>query len=312
VKALVTGSAGFLGRHFSAELEQRGWTVNGCDIDGDLHGEAGTDAHAVFAGDHYRDRYDLVVHCAALEPHRKAIDSNPLHMAANLRLDADMFRWAVTTGQRRVLYLSSSAAYPVDLQTGAFRRRMWRLAENDLRPDEPGLPDAGYGWTKLTGERLARDAGRAGLAVHVVRPFSGYGSDQSPLFPFGAFIDRAWRRVDPFPIWGDGQQVRDFIHVDDLVAGALAVVDADERRPVNLCTGVGTTMLELAEMVCEQVDYQPHFEVHPDQPTGVHYRVGEPYRLRPYHLPTIGVRQGIARALADRAADAGLFAGMSE
>lgn len=305
MKALVTGNAGFLGRHFAAELRARGWTVSGCDVrprPGDV---------ASNALDQFRDNqvaYDLVVHCAAVEPHRAAIDGQPMHLAQNLRLDAGLFEWAVRTGQRRVLYLSSSAAYPVVLQDGRSWRHNLRLAEDEidlLGADDvaghnhvPPTPDAGYGWCKLTGERMAADARRAGLPVTVVRPFSGYAGDQDDRWPFGAFVARARRREDPFVVWGDGSQVRDWIHVSDLVAGALAVVESGTDEPVNLCTGVGTSMTDLVQLVCAEVGYQPAIEYRRDQPAGVAYRVGNPERMHGYWTAKVDIEEGVRRALA--------------
>jgi nucleoside-diphosphate-sugar epimerase len=107
-------------------------------------------------------------------------------------------------------------------------------------------PDQTYGWAKLTGEMLAEHARAAGVAVHVLRPFSGYGEDQGTEYPFGAFIERARKREDPFVIWGDGRQVRDWVHIDDVIGATLAVVEADYQEPVNVCTGRGVSMAELA------------------------------------------------------------------
>lgn len=317
MKALVTGSGGFLGRHFSRELRRRRWEVTGCDpIHPDtsaweaLTGPGGTyvhpyrDAFAAFADDVH---YDLVVHCAAAEPHRVAIDGKPMLLAANLQLDAAVFEWAVRTGTR-VLYISSSAAYPVGFQAG---NTPYRLQEDDADPNRPvssellGVlgqwgslqPDANYGWTKLTGERMAAAANEADVPTHVVRPFSGYGEDQSLLFPFPAIVDRA-RRGD-LTVWGPPGQTRDWIHVSDLVAGALAVVDAGDTRPVNLCTGVGTEMGDLARMVAEPTGhggYEVRYQ--PDKPTGVMYRVGDPTRMNEHYTAKVSLEEGIARALA--------------
>lgn len=305
MRALITGSVGFVGRHVAAELEARGWHVEGVDL------ADGLDALDTFMLE--RRRFDLVVHAAASSPHRAAIDGEPVHMARNLHLDAAMFDWAVRTGQGRVLYLSSSAAYPIGLQAG---HQPYRLQEKDgdlERPVDVDLlyrlsgnvallhPDASYGWVKLTGERLAAAARAAGLLVTVVRPFSGYGEDQSPNFPFRALVERARRHEDPYTIWGDGQQVRDWIHIDDVVAGALAVVESGTDQPVNLCTGVGTSMLELAQLACEEVGYEPAIQLLKDRPAGVAYRVGDPTRMHTYYRPRISLDEGIRRALATTA-----------
>jgi nucleoside-diphosphate-sugar epimerase len=292
VRALVTGSAGFVGRHMLDALDRQGWSTAGIDI------TDGYDALDYFRTS--RARWDLVVHAAASAPHRAAIDGEPQHFARNLMLDAAMFDWAVRTGQGRVLYLSSSAAYPHCLQRDD---TLDRLVEDDISLTSALEPDSVYGWTKLTGERLAAEARKAGLPVTVVRPFSGYGEDQSENFPFRALIERARRRENPFVIWGDGNQVRDWMHIDDVIAGALAVVqaqtvlEADPSEPVNLCTGVGWSMAELAHIACDLVGYKPCFEYLADKPAGVAYRVGDPTRLRRYYEPKIDLAEGIARAL---------------
>lgn len=335
MKALVTGSAGFVGRHMVRELEARGWDVDGWDL------IDGRDVRWLFTDGVHDQVYDLVVHLAFHVGGRTAIDGEPRLLAKNLELDSAMFDWAVRTGQRRVLYFSSSAAYPVGYQTG---NAPYRLHENDMWLDQkvssalieamgymaPLLPDARYGWAKLTGEQLARAASEAGLPVHVVRPFSGYGEDQSLDYPFPSFIARAKAQVDPFEIWGTGEQVRDWIHISDVVAGALAVVDEDVRDPVNLCTGRGTSMLQVAQMAAAAVrtearpamltmaeigeaatalhhhsrilrpgmTYQPSFKTLPARPAGVMYRVGDPTRSHEIYQPKVSLEEGIRRALA--------------
>lgn len=295
-RALVTGSAGFVGRHMAAELRRRGFVTAESDVLLDADGAGpGVDCLNVFRNG--MTVYDLVVHAAARAPHRAAIDGQPASAVYNRLLDAAMFDWALRTGQRRVLYLSSSAVYPLDLQDDfAFPRQLTeanvRLARKNI-----GAPADAYGWTKLAGEQLAAQASAAGLPVHVVRPFSGYGEGQSEDFPFGAFIGRARRREDPFKVWGDGRQVRDWIHIDDVVAGALAVVDADVREPVNLCTGIGTTLGELAELACAAAGYAPEFQFDVRAPAGVAYRVGDPARLCEIYTPRVSLAEGVARAL---------------
>jgi nucleoside-diphosphate-sugar epimerase len=285
MRALITGSSGFVGRHMVAELLERGWDVNGADV------ACGYDAHEVFRMG--RDVFDLVVHAAATAPHRAAIDGQPMNLALDLALDAAMFEWAVRTRQRRIVYLSSSAAYPRFLQD-----RPCLLGEDMARVGNAHEPFDSYGWAKMTGERMAQAARDAGVAVHVVRPFSGYGEDQGEDWPFGAFIARARRREDPFIIWGDGNQVRDWIHIDDIVNATLAAVDEDVPGPVNLCTGRDTSFNELAALVCGQAGYEPTLKHILDAPQGVAYRVGDPTKLNSFYTPKVALEDGIARALA--------------
>lgn len=292
-RALITGAAGFVGRHIDAELRERGWYTTCVDLK-PTPTTFGTDARDMFRIDTVV--YDLVVHCAFHVGGRAAIDGEPRLLARNLELDATMFDWAVRTGQEQVLYFSSSAAYPTDLQDDFATAR--ELRESDIRLNRLniGRPDARYGWAKLTGEQLAAAARESGLKVSVVRPFSGYGEDQDDTYPFRAMVERAKRREDPFVVWGPGTQVRDWIHIDDVVQGALAVVESGTEEPVNLCTGVGTSMLELAELCCTSAGHKPEITPLPDRPTGVAYRVGDPTRFNQYWTAKVTLDEGVRRA----------------
>lgn len=316
VKALVTGAAGFLGRHFVNALTARRWDVTSVDLQPmDVVWDLAGPAHLHVIQDILRffDRdavtYDLVVHCAAAEPHRAAIDGKPMLLAANLQLDAAMFEWAVRTGTR-VLYFSSSAAYPVALQSAAAGGR--RLREDDIGWGQAmGRPDANYGWTKLTGELLARNAAETGLPVHVVRPASGCSAEQSTNFPFMAIASRVAARQAPLVIWGPEGQTRDWVHVSDVVAGALAVVDADVREPVNLCTGYATSMGQLAELLWQEMHgsldgFDPVYDE--TKPTGVYHRVLDPTRMRRYYTPRVTLQELVRDAARSFAAGAAVLA----
>ncbi len=295
-RALISGASGFVGRHFSARLERDGWDVTGFDIADYIS----RDAVEVFNTS--ATRYDLLVHCAANVGGRMKIDGDPLWVAHNLAVDEAAMRWAVRTGTR-VLFFSSSAAYPVHLQKRGDRRQlseyMVSLAEylgsGDAFADSEA--DSTYGLAKRVGEYLADKAREHGAQIHVVRPFSGYGPGQTLDYPFPSFIDRALRRADPFDVWGDGTQTRDFVHIDDIVQACLNIIEADYQAPVNLCTGVATSFLDLAAAVCSAVGYEPTVVTHPDKPTGVHYRVGDPSLMCRFHVPRVTLAEGIERAV---------------
>lgn len=309
-RALVTGSDGFIGRHITAALDAHGWDVYAVDL---AHPR-----HPVDAVDFFRDpayaanamHFDLVVHCAALVGGRKVIEGQQATLAArDLALDAALFEWAMRARPGRIVYFSSSAAYPMNLQT---QQRMaaldlfdggrvtWApLDEEQIDLAAAAEPDASYGWVKLTGERLARWATQeADLTVHVFRPFSGYGHDQDPAYPFPAYIARAARREAPFDVWGLGDQCRDFIHVDDIVGAVLAAVEHDVRGPVNLGTGRATSFNELAQLVMDAAGYTTAIRHLPAEPVGAFYRVADPTRLLDFYVPKVTLEEGIERALA--------------
>jgi nucleoside-diphosphate-sugar epimerase len=295
VKALITGSQGFLGGHMCARLFDDGWTITPIDINAkNIHSRQ--DAREFFS---YSDtKYDLVVHCAAHVGGRQDIENRAAYIGAyNLQLDGALFEWALRTRPAHIIYWSSSAAYPVHQQTSNHHWAGYRLQEVDIYLDAPEPADATYGWVKLVGERLAAEARAEGVNIHVLRPFSGWDADQSTDYPMGAFLDRARRKADPFQIWGDGEQVRDFIHVDDVVAAALAVVEQDHPGPLNLCTGIGTSFNQLAELVCKSAGYSPQIQHRLNSPVGVRYRVGDPSEMLKVYQPKISLEEGVRDAL---------------
>jgi nucleoside-diphosphate-sugar epimerase len=293
--ALVTGASGFIGRHFTRYLrETLGYEVTGIDLV-ESSGVITLDANHLFRPELQVDaRYDLVVHAAYHVGGRATIDGNPSVLALNLALDAGMFEWAVRTGQRHVLYFSSSAVYPVELQTGKLVEGDWFLLnEKHACTHLPLLPDARYGWAKLTGEKLAQAAREQGLDVTVVRPFSGYGPDQSLDYPFPSLIRRVWDRENPVEVWGSGNQVRDWIHVSDVVRGAMAAVEEDDVHTTNLGTGYGASMREVIEIAMRITGYNAPIVPLRDKPEGVMERVCDPAYMHTFYTPRVPLEAGI-------------------
>lgn len=287
-KVLITGSNGFVGTQFAEKLHKSDWEITFVDITDPYHAE---DARDFFK---FNDtKYNLVIHLAAVVGGRATIEKEPLKVAVDLAIDSDAFRWALRTKPDHFVYYSSSAAYPTWMQNG----HKVRLDEDDISLSTIETPDLTYGWAKLTGEMLAEYAQQEGLRTHVFRPFSGYGETQSLDYPFPSFIDRAKRKADPFDIWGDGTQVRDWIHIDDIVNATLKAIDQDVQGPVNLCTGIPTSFNDLAHKITTMAGYNPQFNHILDAPKGVHYRVGHPTKLHTFYTPKISLEEGIKRSL---------------
>lgn len=291
MRVLLTGASGFVGRHLHRALLDRGDDVFAIDLQPTPLVQAG-DALDFFR--HDDTRFDLAIHCAAIVGGRTSIDGSPLGVATNLALDAWYMRWLIRTGTPRAVYFSSSAAYPVALQQPGDVRRLY---EEDINLQYMEEPDATYGWAKLTGEKLATYAQAEGCRILLPRPFSGYGEDQQPCYPFPAFIQRAKRRDDPFEIWGDGSSTRDWIHISDLVGATLALLDADVTGPVNLGWGRATSFDELAGIVTAAAGYRPQLKHRHDAPQGVHHRVSDPSRMLNHYVPTVTLEEGVRRAL---------------
>lgn len=288
MKALVTGDAGFVGRHFSKFLKERDWDVYGMDI------ANGPDEDVIpyFLEDD-EEHFDLVVHCAFNIGGRATINSSKTNLMKNLTIDSLMFDWALKGGASAVLYFSSSAAYPIKHQSKEFNQR---LSEGLIYLDEMEMPDADYGWAKLNGERLARNARESGLRVHVLRPFSGYGADQEFAYPFPSIVKRAMEGT--LEVWGPPGQTRDWVHIDDVVEGAFEAY-LQNVETTNICTGIGTEMGDLIKLAyLMSHDSKPSEVTYlEDKPYGVFSRVGDPKKFFNIYEPKITLAEGIQEAI---------------
>lgn len=242
------------------------------------------------------DGFADVFHFAAIVGGRAKIDGDPLLVARDLSIDAEFFYWITRQKPERVLYPSSSAAYPINLQTesGAIA-----LKESDIDFNDMGQPDMTYGWTKLTGEFLAKiAASHYGIHIACIRPFSGYGEDQDLTYPTPAIARRAALKEDPFEVWGTGKQGRDFVHIDDVIDCTLLALDKiRDGTAINIGHGKLTSFLELIEVFTEFAGYQPTVKQLLDKPVGVHSRYADMSWVKENlgWEPKVSIKEGMRR-----------------
>jgi len=318
-KVLVTGAAGFVGRHMVKRLLEDGAEVHAVDCIAELTGGidpangwplfdpcdyAGfhfyrEDCRDWFARVHDTD-FDYAFHLAAMVGGRLMIENNPLAVADDLAIDAAYWQWAKQARPQKTACFSSSAAYPVKLQ----RCEGYQLLQEEMISfvDDIGMPDMSYGWAKLTCEYLAQLAyEKHGLRSICFRPFSGYGEDQDDAYPFPSICKRVLEEqgADVLNVWGTGTQMRDFIHIEDCVDGVMTMIDKiDDGGAVNLSTGVLTSFIDFAKLAAGIVGYHPHVKGLSGTPAGVHARGGDTEKQRRLGFqPRIGFRTGIERAL---------------
>ncbi len=253
---------------------------------------------------HIQETYDLdferfadVFHFAAIVGGRLKIEGDPMAVALDLSIDAEFFYWACQHKPQRVLYPSSSAAYPISLQspTGAIA-----LSESDIDfKKNLGVPDMTYGWSKLTGEFLAQIAAKHyGISVACIRPFSGYGEDQDLTYPVPAIAARAARKENPFEVWGSGKQGRDFVHIDDVMDLIFILMDhVSDGSAYNIGSGKLTSFLDLIGILTSIAGYSPEIKPLLDKPVGVHSRYCDMSLVQEKFgwMPKISIEEGMQR-----------------
>lgn len=281
-RALITGHRGFVGGYFWDLLHKDNWQLTSIDI------KNGDDCRDFFKED---DRqFDLVIHLAAVVGGRESIEGRPLAVADNFSIDSEFFQWCLKTKPKKVVYFSSSAAYPVSMQTA---ERHVKLSEGMSCWEHLHMPDMTYGMSKLVGEYLSSFVDN----VYIFRPFSGYAWNQDNTYPFPMYIKRALRKDNPFEVWGPGTQTRDFIHIKDIVGAVMAALESAPVGPINLGTGRSTSFLELAQMAMDAVGYEGDILTRPDKPVGCMHRVSENSKMLSFYTPTITLEQGIQEAV---------------
>lgn len=242
-------------------------------------------------------RFSDVYHFAAIVGGRAKIDGDPMLVGQDLSIDAEFFYWMVSHKPDRALYPSSSAAYPVHLQTES---NIVPLFEKAISFDEHlGMPDMTYGWSKLTGEYLAKIAAKHyGVSVACVRPMSGYGEDQDLTYPIPAIAARAARKDNPFEVWGTGKQGRDFVHIEDcLDLIQIAMDNIHDGSGINIGSGRLTNFLEIIDIFTDFAGYKPDIKKLLDKPVGVHARYANMDHVEDLFgwKPKISVREGMRR-----------------
>lgn len=318
-KILITGGAGFVGRHFTIKLLQQGHEVHCVDpiaqYTGGIDPKAGwpfenpfdfktfkfykEDCRQFFKRVQDTD-FDYCFHLAAMVGGRLMIENNPLAVADDLSIDSEYWQWAKITKPKKSIAFSSSAAYPIKFQ----RQKGYVLLKEDMIQftDDIGMPDMSYGWAKLTCEYLARLAyERHGLKSVAYRPFSGYGEDQDMTYPFPSICKRAIESKGQklLTVWGTGDQMRDFIHISDCVEGVLKTMDKiDNGDAINLSTGIFTTFKQFAAMAAEVCGYKPEIKGTSDKPEGVFARAGDTALQKKLDFTySINFKDGIKRAV---------------
>jgi nucleoside-diphosphate-sugar epimerase len=318
-KILVTGAAGFVGRHIVKRLLDNGDEVYAVDnialYTGGIDPKNGwplfnpldysnfhffhMDCRQYFL-QNQDDDFDYCFHLAAMVGGRLMIENHPLAVSDDLSIDASYWQWAIKTKPVKSICFSSSAAYPISSQ----RQDNYCLLKEDMITfdDNIGMPDMTYGWAKLTHEYLAKLAyEKYGLKTVIYRPFSGYGEDQDDAYPFPSICKRAIKNKGQavLHVWGTGEQMRDFIHIEDCVDGILQTMDKiDNAGALNLSTGIFTSFKQFAGLAAEICGYNPKVQGLSDKPSGVFARAGDITKQKSFGFTyKIDFKTGIERAI---------------
>jgi len=214
---------------------------------------------------------DVVFHLAAIHGGRGFVDLHQAACAQNLALDGMLIKAAHEAGVGKFVFASSGCVYPNFLQSDVTRELY--LTEEMVGP--PYDADNLYGWAKLMTEMTLRAYARDfGMQTASCRFFTVYGERGVENHAVIAMIARAFVRQDPFEVWGDGTQIRNWTYVGDIVRGMVAAAETiDDGTAVNLGTEERTRVIDAVREVLRYTGHHAEIKFLPHMPTGPLNRV---------------------------------------
>jgi nucleoside-diphosphate-sugar epimerase len=309
-RVLITGGSSFIGSTIADRLIDRGAKVRVVDdlssgrlenirghlasgkiefLQADLR-EPGV-ARAAVQG------IDTVIHLAADHGGRGYVDLHQAGPASNFFLDGLIFAESLKARVKKVVFASSGCVYPNFLQSD-IKKEVYLTEDLTKGPNDA---DNMYGWAKLMGEfTLQAYAREHGLKSVSCRYFTVYGPRGVENHAVIAMIARAFIKQDPFEVWGDGTQIRNWTYIDDIAEGTiLAGEKIDDGTSVNLGTMERVRVIDAVNMVCEFAGHKPQIKFLPNMPTGPLNRVADNALAKKLlgWEPKLTFREGLKRTM---------------
>jgi nucleoside-diphosphate-sugar epimerase len=270
---LVTGGASFIGSHLVDKLVKIGANVTVVDdlSSGKMENldECRGQINFIKKNLEYVTKDELghifvdkniIFHLAAVHGGRGYIQMHPADVCSNLSIDHHVFEASANANVENIVYSSTACVYPNHLQSKIGSDYKLKEKDSDVSMLDNYLSaDTEYGWGKLVSEiQLNAFIKQYGMRGCPVRFVTAYGPRENETHSIVALIFKAIRKLDPYPIWGDGQQERDFTYVEDIIDGTIRAAEkVFDGTPINLGTGKKYKIIKVVETICDILGWKP-------------------------------------------------------
>jgi nucleoside-diphosphate-sugar epimerase len=311
VDVLVAGGGGFIGGHLVADLLGQGLSVRSVDIKPtsewyQVHPDAeNVQADLSLLDDAFRQTEGArqVYMLAADMGGMGFIENNKALCMLTVLTSTHMLQAAQRAGVERYFYSSSACVYAADKQVDT---DITALKESDAYP---AMPEDGYGWEKLFTERMCRHfLEDFGLTTRVARYHNVYGPhgtwtggrEKAPAAVCRKIATAVITGNHQLDIWGDGEQTRSFMYIDDCVKGSQMILAGDSAEPVNLGSDELVSINQLYSIVEEIAGIRCTRNYQLDAPQGVRGRNSDNAQILDTYgwAPSTSLADGMAKTYA--------------
>ena len=282
-KILVAGGGGFIGGHLAKSLADRGHDVRVVDVKPlDQWYQRTEGAENIVANLEEKDACfsasegcDEVYNLACNMGGMGFIENNKALCMLSILINTHLLMAAKEFQIKKYLYSSSACVYAADKQTDA---TVTALKEADAYP---AMPEDGYGWEKLFSERMCKHFEEDfGMEVRIVRFHNVYGPDgtwrggreKAPAALSRKIIEAKKSGNLKIEVWGDGEQTRTFMYIDDCITGLDKLMESDFSDPINLGRSELVSINQLIDIISEIAGVEVEREHNLDAPQGVRGR----------------------------------------
>jgi nucleoside-diphosphate-sugar epimerase len=282
-KYLVTGAGGFIGGHLVKRLLSEGHQVTCADIKPkhlwfqifDNCINYSLDLKELDNCLKVSKNIDFVYNMACNMGGMGFIENNKAECMLSVLINTNLLRSCLINKVHKYFFSSSACVYNASKQSTVF---VDGLKEEDAYPAQP---EDGYGWEKLFSERMCRHFSEDfGLATRVARYHNVYGPlgtfdggrEKAPAALCRKIIQAKLKKEKFINVWGDGEQTRSFIYIDDCIEGTKKVFDSNEKEVFNIGSEEQVSINQMIDLIQDIAEYQVEKNFQLDMPKGVRGR----------------------------------------